>query len=162
MKTHQKLAAAALLTVSTFGATSAPALAVEQTVVLKGEILQEKVTTNEVGETLIELVEPGIIVPGDRLVLGTIYTNTSSAPVNNFVVTNPLPTAVRLAPDADPNLELSVDGGVTWGRLANLTVAEEDDSPRNAKHSDVTHVRWTLPSVGPGESGRVEYSAIIL
>jgi len=77
------------------------------------------------------------------------------------VVTNPLPAAVRLAPDADADLVVSVDGGESWGMLANLSVTEDDGSIRPAQHADVTHVRWTLALVRPGESGRLEYPAII-
>ena len=42
-----------------------------------------------------------------------------------------------------------------------LSVMAEDGGSRPAVQADVTHVRWTLPSVAPGESGRLEYPAII-
>lgn len=130
-------------------------------IVLSGDVKAVKIVTDETGKERVELVEPGTIVPGDRLVFGTDYANRGKDAVTGFTVTNPLPAAVRLAPDADPALELSVDGGKTWGVLAALTIAEPDGTTRPATHADVTHVRWVLASIPPGASGRLTYPAII-
>jgi len=132
-----------------------------QPITLEGEVHAVVETVDDNGETQVELVEPGTIIPGDRLVFGTNYANSGDEPVENFTMTNPLPGPVRLAPDADPDLVVSVDGGTTWGLLSELTVDAEDGSSRAATHSDVTHIRWTLAVVNPGESGRLEYPAII-
>ncbi|KPQ31843.1 MAG: hypothetical protein HLUCCX21_03000 [Porphyrobacter sp. HL-46] len=128
---------------------------------LSGDVKAVKVITEADGSERTELVEPGTIVPGDRLVFGTDYANNGSDTVTNFNVTNPLPGAVRLAPDADPALTVSVDGGKTWGRLAELTVTASDGTARAATHEDVTHVRWVLASIAPSEKGRLTYPAII-
>lgn len=137
------------------------AVAQEQPIALVGEVHAVVETVDEQGNTQVELVEPGTIVPGDRLIFGTSYTNTGDEAVENFVMTNPLPGPVRLADDADPNLVVSVDGGTSWGLLSDLTVNLADGSSRAAQHSDVTHIRWTLDMVEPGETGRLEYPAII-
>lgn len=139
----------------------APAFAQEQPVELAGDVKLVKTTTDEAGETATEYVAPEKVVPGDRLIFSTEYRNSGAEAVANFVVTNPLPAAVQLAGDADPELTVSVDGGKTWGPIAALTVTADDGSTRAAQQSDVTHVRWTLASVEPGESGRVEYPAIV-
>ena len=139
----------------------APVSAQEQAIVLEGEVKVEKTVTDATGATSVELVEPDKIVPGDKLLFSTVYTNSSAEAVENFVVTNPIPSAVTLAPDADAQLTVSTDGGATWGKLAELTVEAEDGTRRAAQHADVTHIRWTLASVSPGESGRLEYPAII-
>lgn len=130
-------------------------------IALNGDVKAEKIVTDADGEERIELVEPTSIVPGDRLVFGTDYANNGADAVTNFVVTNPLPAAVRLAPDADPALDVSVDGGKTWGALAALTFTNSDGTTRPAAHADVTHVRWVLASIAPGTSGRLTYPAII-
>ncbi|MCR9180394.1 MAG: hypothetical protein NXH71_09215 [Erythrobacteraceae bacterium] len=128
---------------------------------LSGDVKAVKVITEADGSERIDLVEPGTIIPGDRLIFGTDYANTGDEAVTNFNVTNPLPAAVRLAPDADPALTVSVDGGKTWGRLADLSVTAADGRGRAATHEDVTHVRWMLASIAPGEEGRLTYPAII-
>lgn len=160
MKLFSKLVAATLLA-GTMIASGTPASAQDQAMVLEGEVKVEKTVTDADGATSVELVEPDTIVPGDKLLFGTTYTNSSSDVVENFVVTNPIPAAVRLSPEADAQLTVSIDGGANWGKLAELTVEAEDGTRRAAQHADVTHIRWTLASVAPGESGRLEYPAII-
>jgi len=160
MKTFNKALTALLL----FGsATFAPAALAQgaSPVSLSGDVKAVQTSLDASGKEIIELVEPGTIVPGDRLIFGTDYANTGSEAVKNFVVTNPLPSAVRLAGDAAADLVVSVDGGETWGALSALSVANADGSQRSATHADVTHVRWTLESIAPGESGRLEYPAVI-
>jgi uncharacterized repeat protein (TIGR01451 family) len=130
-------------------------------VALTGDVKAVKITTDADGKERTELVEPSTIVPGDRLVFGTDYANRGIEAMTNFAVTNPLPSAVRLAPDADPALEVSVDGGKTWGALGELTFTNSDGTTRPATHADVTHVRWVLASIAPGASGRLTYPAII-
>ena len=139
-----------------------PALAQEASPVsLSGDVKAVETSVDADGNETVKLVEPSTIVPGDRLVFGTDYANSGDEPVKNFVVTNPLPAPVRLASDADADLVVSVDGGENWGTLASLSVTLEDGSSRSAQHGDVTHVRWTLAEIAPGESGRLEYPAII-
>ncbi|GAA4036972.1 hypothetical protein [Parerythrobacter jejuensis] len=128
---------------------------------LSGDVKVEKTTTDESGATKTEYVAPDVVVPGDRLLFTTTFTNSGTEPVENFVVNNPLPAAVRLVDDADPDLTVSVDGGTTFGKLTELSVASEGGVSRNAQAADVTHIRWTLAVVNPGESGRLEYPAII-
>ncbi|WP_232725743.1 hypothetical protein [Qipengyuania seohaensis] len=128
---------------------------------LSGDVMAVKVIADDTGAERTELVKPDLIVPGDRLVFGTDYANEGSEAVSDFVVTNPLPSAVRLASDADAGLTVSVDDGTSWGTLSSLSVTEDDGSVRSATHADVTHVRWTIASIAPGASGRLEYPAII-
>ncbi len=163
MNTFKKMVAA-LLVVSS---SAIPLTAHAQSgspVALSGDVMAVETSVDDAGNTSTQLVEPGVIVPGDRLVFGTDYANSGDEPVENFVVTNPLPSAVRLAPDADPELTVSIDGGETWGTISSLsavTIADEDGAMRPVTNADVTHVRWTLASIAPGESGRLEYPAII-
>ena len=130
-------------------------------VVLAGDVKAVKTITEADGKQRTKLVDPQTVVPGDRLVFGTDYSNTGNEAVTNFTVTNPLPEAVRLAPDADAGLSVSVDAGKTWGMLAALTITNTDGTTRAATHADVTHVRWVLESIAPGASGRLTYPAII-
>ncbi|MEZ5679811.1 MAG: hypothetical protein R3E14_00770 [Erythrobacter sp.] len=141
-------------------AISVPAIA-QEPLRLKGDVKAVKTVENDDGTTVTALVDPEVVVPGDRLVFSTYYSNTGSEPVENFIVTNPLPAAVKLADDADPALVVSVDGGASWGRLAELQVTGDDGATRAATAADVTHVRWTLAQIAPGAEGRLEYPAII-
>lgn len=139
----------------------APALAQQQSITLAGDVMVEKIEVDASGASRTVLAKPDIVVPGDRLVFGTDYRNEGGETVTDFVVTNPLPGAVRLAPDADAALMVSVDGGNSWGALRNLEFKLDDGTSRPAEHADVTHIQWTLAAVEPGASGRLEYPAII-
>lgn len=161
MKLLTKITIAVAASAMLFPSLPVAAQAAASPIALIGDVKAEKVVTAPDGTERTELVEPSAIIPGDRLIFGTDYAHNGTDAVNNFVVTNPLPAAVRLAPDADPALDVSVDGGKTWGKLAALTVSNSDGAARPATHADVTHVRWVLASVTPGAKGRLTYPAII-
>ena len=127
---------------------------------LAGDVKLEKLAMVG-GVEKVTLVEPKVVVPGNRLLFTTQYRNTSAAPVKNFVVTNPVPAAVSITGDAAASAQVSVDGGKTWGALAALTVAGSDGKRRAAQNTDVTHLRWTIPVIAPGASGALTYHAIV-
>ncbi|MBC2670176.1 hypothetical protein ACFOON_09940 [Novosphingobium piscinae] len=141
----------------------APALAADTAtspVALTGEVKVDRVVT-ENGATRHVLVQPDKVVPGERLVFTTRYRNTGAKPIQNFVVTNPVPAAVVLADNTDRALVVSVDGGTSWGPLASLTVPDGAKGRRAAGPADVTHLRWTIPVIAPGADGAVEYHATV-
>lgn len=125
---------------------------------LSGDVMVMR-TIEEDGSSKTVLEPPNQVIPGDRLVFSTRYTNTSAEPVDDFVVTNPLPAAVALAEDG--SFEVSVDGGKTFGPLASLSFTLEDGATRPAELADVTHVRWTIARLAPGEQGSLSYFAVI-
>ena len=67
----------------------------------------------------------------------------------------------------DGKVEITITGTVSSARFGyphsiyRIDVTGEDGSSRAATHSDVTHVRWTLETIAPGDGGRLEYPAII-
>lgn len=145
-------------------AMAGPALAAAQSapspVTLKGDVMLEK-TVTENGVSKVELAEPKVVIPGDRLLFTTRYRNEGAQAVTNFVVTNPLPSAVALSGADAPGTEVSVDGGKTWGQLGALTIAGSEGTARAATAADVTHIRWTIPAIAPGASGEVQYHGIV-
>ena len=135
---------------------TAPAFAQATAVALKGDVkVIRQVTEN--GRTRETLEEPNQVLPGDKLVFTTRYTNGGAQPATDFVVTNPLPAPVKLA--RVDGFEVSVDGGKTFGVLAALKAAGADGKPRPAELGDVTHVRWRVASIAPGASGEIKYFA---
>ena len=122
-------------------------------------MLEKTVTEN--GVSTVQLAEPKVVIPGDHLLFTTRYHNEGAQPVTNFVVTNPLPSAVSLSIDGAQGTEVSVDGGKTWGQLGTLKVSASGGSERAATAGDVTHIRWTIPAIAPGASGEVQYHGIV-
>ena len=144
---------------ATMGAPFAQAQAA-QPIELKGDVKLDKVIVEQ-GRQKHVMVEPTVVVPGDKLVFATAYRNTGAIAVNNFVVTNPIPVGVMLAPDGEAQAEVSVDGGKVWGKLVSLTVAGPGGAKRPARSGDVSHVRWTLPVLAPGATGTLTYRGIV-
>ncbi|QDK32171.1 hypothetical protein [Sphingomonas sp. IC081] len=149
----------ASLSALAFGLALSGAASAAEPVSLKGDVQVERtVTANGTGKTV--LAAPTTVVPGDRLLFTTRYSNDGDKPVDNFVVTNPLPAPVRLAAE-EAGCEVSVDGGRTFGKLAALTVADAAGMRRAAQLEDVTHIRWTLAHLAPRGSGALEYHAVV-
>lgn len=141
---------------------STPAMAQsEQAIVLSGDVKLIKTIVEEDGEKRTELADTSVVVPGDELLFRTDYRNQSQEPVENFVLTNPLSPAVAFSAANDPDQQVSVDGGQNWGLLSELTITAEDGTTRAATGSDVTHLRWVLQLIEPGQTGQITFNAIV-
>lgn len=128
---------------------------------LHSDVKVDRIVTAD-GQTKHVLSDPEVVVPGDRLLFRTEYRNAGALDVTDFVVTNPLPQGVSLDPGAKTPAQVSVDGGTTWGALETLSVTDAaSGTKRSAQAGDVTHVRWVLKSVKPGEKGEVTFNAIV-
>ena len=155
-----KFSFAFFASVAIFAAVPATAFAAPGAVVLKGDVKVET-TVVEKGVEKTVLATPKVVVPGNRLVFSTSYRNESATPVQNFVVTNPVPEGIAVAAPDAASLTVSVDGGKTWGKLAALAVMDAKGVARSAQAADVTHVRWTLATIAPGAAGAVAYHAVV-
>ena len=155
------LAAAAPMTPVIAQEDATAASKAEPKVSLKSDVMAIITSTDEAGNQTTSLEEPKEYTPGTKLSFGMNYSNSGTEAATNVTGTNPLNAAVRLAPDADPTLLVSVDGGTTFGTLDTLSVSTETEGSRAATHGDVTHVRWTIASIAPGESGRIGFPVII-
>ncbi|WP_169053452.1 hypothetical protein [Alteraurantiacibacter aquimixticola] len=138
----------------------AMAQAAERPVTLDSDMKLERIVEENGNRTTL-LVDPEVVVPGDRLQFVTRYNNVGNETVNDFVITNPVPNSIRVTDDSANELEVSVDGGVNWGKLADLTVTDEEGVVQPAGADDVTHVRWSIAELVPGAAGQVQYSGIV-
>lgn len=152
--------AALALVIAASGAAQAPT-PTQAPLELVGYVKLEKVTTDETGARTIERVDPQVVVPGDKLIFGTRFANKGPEPVEQFVVSNPVPAAVRVSGEVDAEQLVSVDGGKVWGKLADLSTIDPAGQPRAALPGDITNVRWILPQIAPGESGTLEFPVTV-
>ena len=146
-------------------AQSAPA------VTLTSEVLIERKVVDAAGVETVLLKKPGevVIVPGDRIVFKTAYKNNGAEAATGFRATNPMPGPVQFVSVREDWAEVSVDGGVTWGKLAALTVLPNAEvgvvvapAARPAVEADVTHVRWVFNDPIPaGGGGDVSYIGFV-
>jgi uncharacterized repeat protein (TIGR01451 family) len=138
----------------------AAAAAADQ-VALDSEIFVEKIVTDPDGTSRIVLEPTKVVTPGDRLLFVVGYKNNGSQPAADFVITNPLPSAVAYAGAEGNEPQVSVDGGSSWGALAALKVRQADGTDRPATAADVTHVRWTFASIAPGAGGKLSFRGVV-
>ena len=141
----------------------APAAAfAADSVSLSSEVFVERVKQEADGKTRIVREEPGIVTPGDKLVIQLSYTNGGPAPASGFVVTNPIPGAVAFAGGESSGALVSVDGGKSWGTLASLRIAKPDGTSRPAGEADVTHIRWSFARpIAAGASGQLSFRGVV-
>lgn len=147
------------------GAT-APRASLPSAVALDSRTYVERVSTDLNGRARRVLAAADRLAPGDRVVFVVHYRNRGDAPVGGFYVTNPLPARVRLDPaqlaSAPTDMEVSIDGGMHWGRLDDFMVATPLGGTRRALAEDITHVRWSVKArVAPGDSGRIAWRGVV-
>lgn len=143
--------------------TTAPDAAARaaRAVSLDNAVLVERIATDPTGKTRVTLAAPDKVVPGDNLVFVLSYRNRGAEAASAFVVTNPLPAAVRFTSVADSDAVVSVDGGRSWGALSALRV-RDGAVQRAATADDVTHVRWAFARPIPaGGSGKLMFRGVV-
>lgn len=146
-------------------AQSAPASPVK----LSSDVKIERTETDTAGVQKQVLYTPKdvAVVPGDTVLFTLLVSNTGTEPAVGFRATNPMPNAVRFASVSEEWADVSVDGGVNWGKLTELTVKAKDPATaaeieRPANAEDVTHVRWVFSDViAPGVRRTVSYRGVV-
>lgn len=143
-----------------------PLLALAGDLELKSEAFQDVAVKGKDGKVTKKRQAVATAVPGSEVVYVITYRNKGSKPATDIVINNPVPAEMSLvagsAEGAGTRIEVSVDGGKTFGALEALKARGADGKPRAARAEDVTHLRWSvLGAVPPGKDGSVSYRAIV-
>jgi uncharacterized repeat protein (TIGR01451 family) len=129
---------------------------------LSSKVLVERVKPGADGKPVTVREEPGVVTPGDKLVVVLSYRNRGAAPATGFTLTNPIPASVAFTGTDDSTASVSVDGGKSWGALASLKVVAADGSSRPAAAADVTHIRWSFSQpITAGSGGELSFRAVV-
>jgi uncharacterized repeat protein (TIGR01451 family) len=129
---------------------------------LSSDVFVERQTKQADGTSVIILEKPKMVTPGDQLVFVVRYKNVGGSTASDFVVTNPLPAAVRFNGTSDGLEVVSIDGGKNWGALGALRVALADGTSRAATRNDVTHIKWNLNQpLTAGAEGKLIFRGIV-
>ncbi len=141
-----------------FGTASHAAAALQ----ISSDVFVERQIERSDGSKTVVLEKPNMVIPGDNLVFVVKYKNVSGATASNFVVTNPLPSAVAFNGTSDGLETASVDGGKSWGFLRSLRVGKADGTTRAAQRSDVTHIKWNLNQpLTAGAEGKLIFRGVV-
>lgn len=133
------------------GAMAHPALRLDT------QMFVERVTTDVNGRPRRLLASADRAAPGDQIIVIVHWRNDGDRPLREPAITRALPRGVQPDP-TDPAMQVSVDGGVRWGRIDQLWLPTPLGGTRRAVPADVTHIRWPLPAaIPPGKAGRLTY-----
>ena len=142
---------------------SAAALAQEGHLNVMTVVQKEEVIIADDGSRETRLVSADTVVPGDEVVYTVSFSNISSDPAENVVITNPLPSELSyvegsaFGPGAE--IQFSVDGGSNFADAEELVVSD-DGTERPAGADDFTHIRWVMTSaIEPGTQGLAQFRA---
>ena len=129
---------------------------------LSAQVFVEQQYENANGARRLVLRPVERVTSGDRLVFVMHYRNAGARAVANYVVTNPLPAGVRLDGRAARDIQVSADGGQSWGKPGALLARGADGRLRPVSLDEVTHVRWIAPApIPPGASGQISYRGVV-
>ena len=123
-------------------------------------VFQEVEATAADGTVSTKLVPAAKVVPGGEVVYYIDVANNGAEAATDLAIDNPVPSGLVLSSDPKPAASaVSVDGGETFGDLAGLTVTGADGEPRAAQLTDVTNLRWIIPTLAPGAKTQVVFRA---
>lgn len=146
---------------------------------IESDVKVERTEKDASGNDQVTLHTPSDVkvIPGDKLLFVNAYRNTGATPVTGFVVSNPIHPAVTFTEVSENWAVVSVDGGKSFGKLTDLTVAITPDATadktdaattepvaltRAAQPSDVTHIRWVFADAIPGgASGKLQFRGVV-
>ena len=116
--------------------------------------------TGNSGAAFARTIEPArMLSRGDAVVLVVAWRAREGS--NGFTLTSPVPAALEYQRDSRGDVEVSADGGRSWGRIGMLAIREAGGA-RLATPEDVTHIRWRIPAAQAAHgSGRIAYRAIV-
>ena len=148
--------------IALFALLAPAAASAADTVSLSSKVLVERVKPGPDGKPLTVREEPGVVTPGDKLVVVLKYRNGGTQPATGFTLTNPIPPSVAFTGTDDSSASVSVDGGKSWGPLASLKVVAADGTSRPAVAADVTHIRWSFGQpIAAGSGGELSFRGVV-
>ena len=144
--------------------SGAEAQSSEGKIELKAIAEVEIVIEKENGEIELRRVPAEKVVPGDDVIYTITATNVSDVPVDDVVVTDPIPEHMSYlhgtAIGDGTKVTFSVDSGRSFDQAANRRVRGKDGAPRTATPDDYTHIRWKFTQeLPPGASRLVRFRA---
>ena len=138
-----------------------PAVALEA----KQHVLKEVAVERADGSTERRFVPAENVTPGETVAYAIVFRNDRGVAAEGVVLTMPIPAEVLYvegsAAGAGAVAAYSADGGTTFGAREALRVAGEDGMLRPAAPADLTHVRWTVASIAPGQSGQLSFKGVL-
>lgn len=122
----------------------------------------EVIKVNAKGEKVKSRQPATLLQPGEFAIYTNTFTNTGKKPAENVVINNPIPDNTVYvdgsATETGFNVVFSADKGQSFGKPAELMVADGKGGKRPADPKEYTNIRWTMQApLKPGATGVVEF-----
>jgi uncharacterized repeat protein (TIGR01451 family) len=125
---------------------------------------EKDVVAEESGKKITKRIPVATAAPGEVIIYTVVFANSGDEAATNVVINNPIPEGTTYLPGSasEPEqLTFSIDGGQSYDTPARLTreVINPDGSKekRTATPEEYTHIRWQIPAIPAGGSGKVLY-----
>lgn len=131
---------------------------------LKSTVETERMVRQADGQMLPKRSLVKSAVPGEEVIVTNTFSNISTKPAGDLVLTNPIASDLRLkkAWGEGAAITYSVDGGKSYDAPEQLKVQGKDGKARAALVDDYTHVRWVMQgSLAAGASTAVGFNALV-
>lgn len=141
------------------GALAPGAAQAQRPVQFASDVFVERFVPGSRGQVTRVLERADRLHSGDRVIFVVNWRSNDAQP---FTFTNPLPGAIAFQRTAESSEDVSIDGGRTWGKLADLVVRDPDGSIRHANPEDVTTLRWRVPGhMAAAGTGQITYRGVV-
>jgi uncharacterized repeat protein (TIGR01451 family) len=125
---------------------------------------EKDVVVEENGKKITKRIPVTTATPGDVVIYSVLFANVGDETATNVVVSNPIPEGTAYLPGtaSEPGeVTFSIDGGKSYNTPALLKreVINPDGSKelRVASPEEYTDIRWQIPAIAAGGSGKVIY-----
>lgn len=157
----KKIAARIILAAAALLITAAAWAAPDVEIKVKAE--KEKVITKD-GQKVKKLVVAKSFSPGEIINYSILYRNKGDEKATGVVLNDPIPKGCVYVPGSATDVgevTFSIDGGKSYKKQSLLTyevkLPNGQVEKRVASPEDYTNIRWTINSIAPGETGKVQF-----
>jgi hypothetical protein len=130
------------------------AMAAQSAIAIQKSVYLERAERQD-GKVIRALEPATTLRKGDSVVLMLQWRAEGRS--ERFTVASPVPRDLAFKRSGGQAAEVSIDGGRSWGQLADLRIGT-----RRAAPQDVTHLRWQVSrSDAQRGKGMLSYSAVV-
>ena len=122
---------------------------------------EKEIIVTENGKQVKKIVEAKEIFPGEIITYVLSYENKGNEVATNITLNDPIPegtTYLTGSASETGDLSFSIDGGINFKKPSFLTYETEVTAGKKEKRiaspEQYTHIRWLIPKLGAGESGK--------
>ena len=125
----------------------------------------KEVVVSKNGQKVVKTVPAKKFAPGDIIIYAINYKNTGTEPATNAVIVDPVPEGTVYVTDSasgeNADITYSIDNGKSYRKPTvlyyEIELAKGKKEKQVASPEMYTNIRWTIPTIPPGGSGKAGF-----